>query len=437
MLGIGALIGGGIFSVLGILSVVAGPYSYLSYLFTGLLSLFTVYSYMKLTLRFGNTCGGEYSLIQQAFNGRKQQRLNIYTGIILYFGNITTMGLYAYTFAIYFIHLLGINEDWVLEFDIIFLIFIFIIIINALGVKNSAIAENILVMIKIIILLLFSICGIYYAFCISKMGLFNLGFHNGTWHSFNPIGILIGSGLIIVSYQGFQLISNACLEMKDREKGIKTMNYAQIISMLIYIYTTVATVAALGVEGIIGETDRDAEIAIANAANLFMGNYGKIIISIGALFSTLSALNATLLGTSRLAFMMSFDNIFSARFSKISDKYHVPTNSIIITGILSAFIAVTIGGALGLAALTDLIFAQVFIIINYTNFKAYKETKSKKIISLLGFFSIIFLVLCLMIYLVFNFKDNWIAIILFVLMQIISVFLMKKNGRKLTLINNQ
>ena len=108
MIGIGGLIGGGIFSVIGAISTYAGPYAYLSYLITGIIGLFNVYSYSKLTSKWSNP-GGEYSCVSIVFCKTHLALLGPFIGILLYFGSITTMALYAYTFSVYFILMFNIK----------------------------------------------------------------------------------------------------------------------------------------------------------------------------------------------------------------------------------------------------------------------------------------------------------------------------------------
>jgi len=137
MIGIGGLIGGGIFSVIGVISIFTGPYSYISYFLTGIIALFTVYSYQKLTSKWCNP-GGEYTCIQGALSGTTLQNLGPFIGILLIFGYVSSMALYSYTFSIYFIFLFNLKYIFFLIALIITILFAFFIFVNLKGVKESS-----------------------------------------------------------------------------------------------------------------------------------------------------------------------------------------------------------------------------------------------------------------------------------------------------------
>ncbi|MFW9969444.1 MAG: APC family permease [Candidatus Odinarchaeota archaeon] len=434
MIGIGGLIGGGIFSVLGVISVFTGPYSYLSYLLTGIIALFTVYSYKKLTSMWSNP-GGEYTCIQGALSGTKFQNLGPFIGILLIFGYVSSMALYSYTFSVYFLILFNLRYNFLLIALIISLLFAFFIIVNLKGVKESSRIQNLFVLIKVIILIAFSILGVISALQNPIQLITNVGLNFDSISNINFYGIILGSSLIIVSYQGFQLITYAVYEMEDREGGLKMMKWSLIISLIIYCCVAFTTLAVLGLSELIGHSARDAEIAIATAALNFMGNYGMVIIIFGVLLSTASALNATLLGSSRLTFMLAKDKVLPKSLSKIS-KNKVPYYSIIIIGLVSTLLAILTGGALAIAGVAGLLFTQIFLIINFTNFKVRKQTNSKMIYPILGMVFNFFFFLFLIIYSVLNIKQEIISLVSFLLIEAITFFFVlhinnKNNSQRL------
>lgn len=419
MIGIGGLIGGGIFSVIGAISTYAGPYAYLSYLITGIIGLFNVYSYSKLTSKWSNP-GGEYSCVSTVFCNTPLAFLGPFIGILLYFGYITTMALYAYTFSVYFILMFNIKYNFLVVSIIITIIIIFFTLVNLKGVKQSSRIQNIFVSLKILILFFFVIFGLIYSLKSPLLFLNNVGFNSQLLNNFP--GIIIGSSSIIVSYVGFQLIAYHSYEMQDINAGLKTMKLSLIISMITYITVAFTAVAILGISGLIGENIHDAEIAIAHAASNFMGPLGMFVIVIGALLSTSSALNATMLGSSRLAYMISFDRIFPKVFSKMS-KNKVPYNSIIITSIFSILLALFTGGALAIAGIAGLIFAQVFFVINYTAYKSRKVIQSKSIINLAGMLLMALLFITLIINYISHLESEMFTLIAFAGIEFISLFI--------------
>ena len=427
MIGIGGLIGGGIFSVIGAISNYAGPYAYLSYLITGCIGLFNVYSYSKLTSKWSDP-GGEYSCVSSVFCDTPLAFLGPFVGILLYFGYISTMALYAYTFSVYFIVMFNIKYDFLIISVFITIIVTFFTLVNLKGVKESSLIQNIFVSLKVLILILFVILGLVYSLKTPFTFLSNVGFNSQIFSNFP--GIVIGSSSIIVSYVGFQLIAYHSYEMEDVKGGLKTMKWSLIISMIVYIAVAFTAVAVLGFSGLIGDNIHDAEIAIAHAASSFMGPLGTFVIIIGALLSTSSALNATMLGSSRLAYMISFNKFFPKFFSKIS-KNKVPYNSIIFTSVFSILISIFTGGALAIAGIAGLVFAQVFFIINYTAYKSRKVIQSKSVINLLGMIFMALLFIILIINYVIQLETEIFSLIAFVCIEVVTLlFVLNIKRRK-------
>jgi len=119
--------------------------------------------------------------------------------------------------------------------------------------------------------------------------------------------------------------------------------------------------------------------------------------------------------------MMAKDKILPKTLSKIS-KNKVPYNSIIIIGLLITILAILTGGALAIAGVAGLVFAQIFLIINFVNFKARKQTNSKKIYPLIGMMFNICFFLILIIYSIINIKQEIVSLISFLLIEGITLF---------------
>ena len=414
MIGVGGLIGGGIFSVIGTISQFTGPYSYISYLITGLLTLITVYSYQKLNMKW-NGPGGEYSVVKEAFLNTKYEPLGDFVGILLNFGYIVSMALYSYTFSVYFLLLVNIEPDmYSLSITVISLFSIFTLL-NLKGVEESARFQNVLVMIKVLILIVFSVLGLIYALRNPTQLFLNVGFESNSFNMMNIGGIIVGSAAIIVSYQGFQLIAYGSHEMKDISGGMRMMRLSVIISLLVYVFVGFTALAVLGLTKLIG-TGNDAEIAIANAALNFMGPFGAVIVIIGALLSTSSALNATILGSSRLIYMLGKDGMVFKKLSVIN-KNKVPGNAIILISILSVIFTIVTGGALAIATVAGLIFSQVFFIMNFTNYKARKKTSSKSTFPIIGMLTTFFMFVILLGNSILNFDKENVALTIFILIE--------------------
>lgn len=385
---VGALIGGGVFSVLGIVINNTGPMAFLSFILAGIVSSFTAYSYVHLALRYPKA-GGAFIYAQQAF---KKKWFSGFLGIILWFGYTFSISLYAMTFGRYLGEVLPIFGEKVLwefhppfgafDYTVTSSAFIYQLIsillfigLNMLGVKESSRAQNLLVLAKVSILVFYIITGI---FAVQKTN-FSLSSTFGQ----TIIPVITSSVLIFVSMEGFEILSNSVEEMKNPERDLPIGMYLSIIIVLIlYVSVAVITVGILGSD--VGEM---GEVILTHAARQsFLKETGAIIMAIAAIISAASAINATLMGSSRLSYMLSHERIIPKAFAKISPKTRVPMRAIIISGILS-MIFVLLFSLEVVAMAASVIFMIIFGAVNASGIKLLEG--KKRIVSGIGIILII------------------------------------------------
>lgn len=385
---VGALIGGGVFSVLGIVINNTGPMAFLSFILAGVVSSFTAFSYVHLALRYPKA-GGAFIYAQQAF---KKKWFSGFLGIILWFGYTFSISLYAMTFGRYLGEVLPIFGEKVLwefhppfgafDYTVTSSAFIYQLIsillfigLNMLGVKESSRAQNLLVLTKVSILVFYIITGI---FAVQKAN-FSLSSTFGQ----TIIPVITSSVLIFVSMEGFEILSNSVEEMKNPERDLPIGMYLSIIIVLIlYVSVAIITVGILGSD--VGEM---GEVILTHAARQsFLKETGAIIMAIAAIISAASAINATLMGSSRLSYMLSHERIIPKAFAKISPKTRVPMRAIIISGILS-MIFVLLFSLEVVAMAASVIFMIIFGAVNASGIKLLEG--KKRIISGIGIILII------------------------------------------------
>lgn len=385
---VGALIGGGVFSVLGIVINNTGPMAFLSFILAGIVSSFTAYSYVHLALRYPKA-GGAFIYAQQAF---KKKWFSGFLGIILWFGYTFSISLYAMTFGRYLGEVLPIFGEKVLwefhppfgafDYTVTSSAFIYQLIsillfigLNMLGVKESSRAQNLLVLAKVSILVFYIITGI---FAVQKT---NFSLSNTFGQTIIPV--ITSSVLIFVSMEGFEILSNSVEEMKNPERDLPIGMYLSIIIVLIlYVSVAVITVGILGSD--VGEM---GEVILTHAARQsFLKETGAIIMAIAAIISAASAINATLMGSSRLSYMLSHERIIPKAFAKISPKTRVPMRAIIISGILS-MIFVLLFSLEVVAMAASVIFMIIFGAVNASGIKLLEG--KKRIVSGIGIILII------------------------------------------------
>ncbi len=322
-LGVGGMVGGGIFSVLGLAALVAGHAAPLAFAFGGGIALLTGYAYVKLGLHFRSD-GGSFTYLEHAF---RQRNIAGIGGWLLLVGYIGTMSLYAYTFGVYGAAMLGPRWDTPLMHHALATgVLLLFLAINLRGVKTSGRTELVLVAVKVAILGLFAVAGLLTLQTQRLVPLFNRGGQ----------GLIMGAALIFVAYEGFELIPNAVNEMQDPEHNLSRGIFASIlITTLIYIVVALVAVGNLTP----AEISRYKEYALAVAAKPALGQTGFLLIGLSALLSTSSAINATLFGTARLGMVMAQEEALPRAFSYTERTKPVPWVSLVaISAVTLAFV---------------------------------------------------------------------------------------------------
>jgi|GEM_PF-46124 len=284
-IGVGGMIGGGIFAVLGLsiqLSKSAAP---IAFFLAGIIALATAYSYAKLTVRYPSE-GGTIEFLVKAFgNGLLAGSLNI----LLLASYIVMISLYAYAFGSYGASLLHYSP-FVKHALITFSIALFTII-NAMGAAISGKAEDALVGFKLTILIIVAGAGMLFVNP-SKLS---------PSHWTDTIGIVAGGMIIFLAYEGFELISNTGSEVENPKILPKAFYSAVLLVIVVYISIAIVTVGNLPYDEIMNSRD----YALAAAAEPSLGKAGFWLVAVAALASTSSAINATIFGTCRVSYMVA------------------------------------------------------------------------------------------------------------------------------------
>ena len=362
-IGVGGMVGGGIFAVLGLTIDLAKGAAPIAFFIAGLIALITAYSYAKLSVRFPSE-GGTIEFIVQAFGN------NLFSSIInnlLLMSYVVMLSLYAYAFGSYGSALLTGHEVSWLHKLLAASVIIFFVFINLLGAYLTGKTEDIMVFIKVAILLFFIVVG---------LKTFN-GEQLKPQYWTDPISIVTGGLIIFLAYEGFELIANAAKDVEN-PKVLPKAFYASVI-FVIFLYVSIAIVTLGNVSFEVAKRASDYVLAIAAKPSL--GEFGFILIGIAALLSTASAINATIYGAGRVGYLVAKLGEIPKTFEeKVKNGYE----GMIIIGLLGVIFAISfnvenisVAGSLG--------FLIVFSLVNLANFKLYKTTNSNRIIPLLGF----------------------------------------------------
>ena len=367
-IGIGGMVGGGIFAVLGLAVALAKGGTPISFLFAGLIALITSYSYVKLSLKYPDR-GGTVKFVNQGFG------IGLFSGGInnlLWISYIIMLALYASAFGSYAPNLYQITSNKALDTHI----YASAIILLATAINYYSIVivgkiESYAVIIKLIILLSFVGFGLYGLF--GNPHLEQLSPEH--WES--PFKLLTAGMVIFVAYEGFELIANAAPDIINPKKNIPRAYYSSVLFViLLYIIIAAITVGSLEFSQIATAQD----YVLAEAAKPMLGKVGFTVITIAALISTFSAINASLYGGSRVNYEIADDDELPKQFT--SKLWNQPIG-LFITAVATLVLVNTLklesistAGSVG--------FLLIFAIVNYTGFKLSKEVGGKKGIPLIG-----------------------------------------------------
>lgn len=376
MIGIGATIGAGIFVLTGLACGEAGPAALLAFLFNGFVAALTAMSYAELSAAKPEA-GGGYSFVRRSMSAP----LAFLSGWMLWFAYTVACALYARGFAGYFLEFL--HEYWTSLYTGIIalvgfkvaagvgtlLVCLLFIGVNLVGAALTGKAEDAVTMAKIVVLALFVVFGLVHIAGHPQVALQN-------FTPFFPKGflpVLTSMGLVFIAFEGYDLIATASEEIKDPARNIPRAIFITLaVPVVIYLLVILVSLGAVDprVAGIpegqmvwqwLGEKQ---ETAIVFAARAFMPGIGVVLIVTGGLFSTMSALNASVLASSRVAFSMGRDRMLPPVFGLIHPVRRVPHVAILITGaILLAMATVLPLKAVGSAA--SLLFLLSFTLANW------------------------------------------------------------------------
>jgi len=381
MIGMGAMIGAGIFVLTGLAAEIAGPAAILVFALNGIVTAFTGLSYAELAASIPKS-GGGYAFVREIFADLP----SFIMGWMLWFAYMIAGGLYALGFAPNFLELLHVYgivppPDEVgavvlpvvdvgvpLAFLLAFVAVLGLVALNAVSTAASGSAETIFTIIKVSILVVFVAFG--FASPMFSGAEFQPLFPEGA----GATAILPAMGLTFIAFEGYDLITTVTEEVKNPRENIpKAIFVSLIATVVVYLAVVTVAVGTLGAEGL-----ADAgEAGIASAATSFMPTglpiiqNGGALIVFGAVFSTLTALNAVVIASSRVAFAMGREGQLLPSFGQIHHRYGTPFVAILASAVVMlGSVALPTQSAGNMASL---FFLLSFIIVNVAVIRLRRE----------------------------------------------------------------
>lgn len=359
-IGIGGMVGAGIFSILGVATQISGNAVYLSFIIAGLVALLSTYSYAKLGAAFPSAGGPVEFLIKGLGGGVLSGGVNI----LLWIGYIFALSLYAKAFGSYAATFLPANSSglWVNIFATS-IIFVFTGV-NFLGPGAVGKSETMIVAIKIIILVAFASIGFFFI----KPQLLSIS------HWPHVPSIIFGAAIVFLAYEGFGLITNAAGDMENPSVTLPRALYLSVVMVIaIYVAVSLAVIGNLPIPAIVSAKD----YALAQAAEPFLGLAGFKIIAIAALFSTASAINATLYGGANVSYIIAKEGQLPAVFDR--KVWRQGREGLVITGGL-VLLATNSLPLDGIAMVGSASFLLIYAAVNMGHLRLYRQTGAKPLV---------------------------------------------------------
>ncbi|MEM0139081.1 MAG: amino acid permease [Ferroplasma sp.] len=320
IINLGAIIGAGIFVIIGIAAGRAGPAIIISIFISAVIAIFTGLSFSEIAQHISKE-GGVYEYAKESFN----PAAGFIGGTMWTFSNMIAISAVSLSLGSYINSLLHLNINLIIFGIPVIILFA---LLNIFGIKNSTKTLSILVSVNVAILIIFIITGIFY--------LHASHFSNFMPYGFN--GIMAGSALIFFAFTGFSRITTVGNEVKNPEK---TIPKAIIISIIIssFLYVIIAVIAI----GLIPYTSlAHASAPLSAAISILHNPYLDIIIAIGGITATAGVVLTGILGTSRVLYAMGRDHEIPGKFSHI-DRYATPVYSIILSMAISLIFITFVG----------------------------------------------------------------------------------------------
>jgi amino acid transporter len=411
-LGIGSMVGAGIFALMGEAAAVAGSAIWLSFGMAGIIALLTGHSFVELGIRYP-TRGGIVEYLVRAYG------VGIFSGgcsILYYIAQLIGMSMIAMAFGKFASKLIGIENN--LEFwdhafaSGLILVLVFLTLAGSTLIRK---VQKIFVMTNLVILAGFAVL-------LSGQSGGDL-VHADSWPAITP---LLGSlALTFFAFTGFAVISNAAGQMAEPERDLPRAMYATIvIVMVLYLAVALAVVGSVSAE----ELASSGPMLLVQAARSAFGEIGYYVLLISALAATVTCLNGGLFGVTNITFTLAEKGQLPSRFMK---EVRASTRGLTISAVL-ALIMINFLSLSTVALLGGATTLMVYSLVNIGALRLITDAGYHRILILL---SVVVCVLTILIWTVHTFRTSPQTLSVFFFFMAISFvaewLLQKIKGRKI------
>jgi len=357
-IGVGGMVGGGIFAVLGLSVQIAHGGAPIAFLVAGLVALLTARSYALLSTSYPSR-GGTVTFINRGFGpGLFSGGINV----LLWLSYIVMLSLYSQAFGSYAASFLPDAQYELGKHLFLTAAVVLIAVLNVAGASTVARAERYVVAIKIAILLLFVVVG---AFGVSTARL-----SPDQWSP--PLSLVAGGMIVFLAYEGFELIANTAEDVVNPARTLTRAYYISVLFVIVlYVLVAIVAVGSVPVSQLVDAKD----YALAVAARPTLGSTGFVLIAIAAMLSTASAINATLYGSARMSYTIAKARELPAQLER--PIWNQPLEGLIITAAATLVLA-NVLNLESISTMGSAGFLIIFATVNVTEARTSKRRGAKR-----------------------------------------------------------
>ncbi len=363
---VGTMIGASIFSVFGLGARIAGHNLPLVFVLSGLLALLVAYSYSHLGARIVSNAGPMEFILRGLGD-------NVLTGslsVLTWLTYVVSIALFAKGFAGYFLPLAGLPDTALATGLVEAGLIAAFTALNFLGSKAVGQAEFVIVLIKVAVLGVFVVLGIWSV---------RPDWISPVFDATHATHFLDATAVFFLSYMGFGLVTNASENIENPARNVPRAIYLSILIVtLIYVAVAVVAVGNLPLD----ELQRAQDFALAEAARPFLGGFGYVLVSVGALFSIASAMNATLYGGANIAYALAREGQLPELFERKA-WFSAPEGLYLTAGLGLLF--ALLFNLNGIASITSAVFMVIYLFVLYAHYRLADEYGGNRAFILFSF----------------------------------------------------
>ncbi len=359
-IGMGGMIGAGIFALLGLAVSIAGGGVWMAFLLGGVAAVASAYSFSHLALAYPSR-GGAATYVNRAYGS---SMLAGSLNVLLWLGYVVVLSLYAHAFGAYGARLLGLPVDGLAAHAVMTGSVVVFTLLNLVGGRVVGRAEAVLVYAKVLVLAVFALAGA-----------FSVRADRVSFPAFDPAGTVLAAAVLFLAYEGFGLMANTAEEIRDPQRNLPRAFMVAVIGVVV-VYFAVSFVAA-------GVADHGAlanakDYALAVAAGSIGGSWAFNAIAVTAVVSTAGSLNATLYGAARVSYVLGVHGELPPQLGR--ELWNKPVAGLLVTAGLVVVVTNTVD-LTGISLMGSASFLIIYAAVNVAALRLRRDTHVRPWIS--------------------------------------------------------